>query len=77
MTAADFAAWLASAAPGDSIVYHLGQLDRDRGPLDAPNPEIEATASAAMAAWEAGEAHLFQRRCEDGREYLAVRRAVP
>jgi hypothetical protein len=62
MSASEFATWLAAAAPGDTIVYYLGDLGRDRsGTEAAPNPDIDATAIAAMQSFEAGAVHLVQR----------------
>jgi hypothetical protein len=76
MTRQEFATWLASAAPGHTIVYYAGSLAHDRGTDDAPNADIDATATAAMAAFDAGAVHLVQRRCKGGAEYLAVRRPL-
>jgi hypothetical protein len=86
VTAREFSEWLATAKPGDALVYAVGELgtDIDRGFIakNAGAPEAHALADAAYTAWKHGDAHLVQRRVgtmpANGKHgkfrYIAIRR---
>ncbi len=63
--------FLASAAPGERFAYYHGFLARDRGQFVVgedgltrfiESEEIAEIADTALAAAEAGEVHLVQRK---------------
>lgn len=67
--------------PGESVVYHRGNLVYDRGgilPQKYRTPEHDAIDASATIAWSlymAGKVHLVQRRLgANDYEYIAVRR---
>lgn len=68
----------ADAAPGEAIIYHVGQLARDRDKVASELPpgrrdDLEAVARRVMAMAEAGLGHLVQRRVAPMRcAYLLV-----
>ena len=76
-------AWLLTAEAGDVLEYHRGFLAIDRLPpgsrLHAQDAsELDRVAKAAMAAADAGRAHLVQRRHGEGDySYLIAARARP
>lgn len=83
LTEAALCAWLGTAAPGDTIVYHRGALARDICPqlnllLPDDRARVACLASRALKLAEAGLVHLVQRRrgFEDF-EYLAIARRRP
>jgi hypothetical protein len=79
--------------PGQSMVYHVGLLDSDRGAVPDEDVGVRHVAAAAWKANEAGKVHLTQRRVpavdeadrpliEDGKqrfcfEYIATGRSAP
>lgn len=73
--ALDFDGWLATAEPGDSIVYFSGHLAQERS---CAREAYVAPLRAAKDAWSAalkGKVTLVQARRKDGREgydYIAV-----
>ncbi len=73
--AVDFAKWLATAEPGDRIVYFSGHLAQERS---CAREAYVAPLRAAKDAWSAalkGKVTLVQCRRKDGREgydYIAV-----
>lgn len=77
MNRQDFDARVASAKPGEQIVYHTGAImfDRVYGPDFG---SVDNTAHAAFQACEAGKVHLTQHRL--GKHlfaYIAVKRPAP
>jgi hypothetical protein len=63
-----FAAWLETARPNETLIYHAG--------LNLQNADPDAVVSARKA-YNAGLVELVQRRQGGGKfEYLAVKRAV-
>ena len=86
MSELEFALWLKRSLPNSQIVYHRGNLARDRaGRLviegetvkQVPTVYSEAVAYVALAAWRAMKNHyvlLTQRKTGESRfEYLATR----
>jgi hypothetical protein len=78
-----FFAWVAQAAPGETLVYHRGFLGIDIGPGisrfgEPDRRRLLGLAQAALSAFEAGLVHLVQVRLEPDRfAYLAVARRKP
>lgn len=74
---------LADAAPGDTIVYHVGLLARDRDKIVTTlfpdrRDELEIVARRAWQMAEAGLVHLLQRRVADECfAYLVIVRPRP
>ena len=74
MTADAFAAWVDAAAPGESVVSHVGLLMLARAEGRAP----PGLAWLAMRCAAAGLVSLVQRRLESGQcQYIAQRRRPP
>lgn len=79
----DLSAWVAQAAPDDSLEYHRGFLAVDRTPFGEPMSASERnllvrTSLRAMLLADAGFIHLVQRRFGSDRfSYLAVARRPP
>lgn len=72
-----FLARVENANPGETIVYHIGSIMRDRA-TGAHFPEVHSTACAAWEMMEAGKVVLLQRRIEPGLyEYRAKKLAPP
>ena len=74
MTRASFLANLATAKPGDKIVYHTGLLMMDRmfGPTFQ---NVHAIGTAALEAWDENRVHLVQKRIAPGVcAYIAIKR---
>ena len=74
MTRASFLADLATAKPGDKIVYHTGLLMMDRmfGPTFQ---NVHAIGTAALEAWDENRVHLVQKRIAPGVcAYIAIKR---
>ena len=77
----DVAVWFQSAKPGESLVYHTGNLAYDRHIDNQMLPSVlEAKRSLGAAArfllkrCEAREVHLLQRRVKkDVCDYIAVK----
>lgn len=71
----DFDGWLATAEPGDRVVYFSGHLAEERAKNGLSGT---AMLRAALAAWKAalaGKVTLIQRRRTNGRagyDYMAV-----
>ena len=71
--------WIATAAAGESLVYHEGLLIVDRsnsfGALSkTERARVHAVARRAWIASELGLVHLFSKRLAEGRyRYIAVR----
>lgn len=78
--ALDFDGWLATAEPGDRVVYFSGHLAEERAKNGLSRT---AMLRAALAAWKAalaGKVTLIQRRRADGRagyDYMAVAGQFP
>ncbi len=78
----EFALWLRHSLPNSQIVYHRGNLSRDRAGNLVFNGETvsEAVEYVASAAWRAMENHhilLTQRKVgEASFEYLATRTSL-
>jgi hypothetical protein len=76
-------AWIAQAAPGETLVYHRGFLAVDAtGDVSNLTPERQRTlrgvAAAALRAAEQGLVHLVQARLgPDQFAYIAIARARP
>jgi hypothetical protein len=74
---------LADATPGDTIVYHIGLLARDRDKIvtmlmPERRDELEIVARRAWQMAEAGLVHLLQRRVADECfAYLVIVRPRP
>lgn len=74
-----FTSWLATALPGESLVYHHGHLaaDRDRLTKALPEPLRLELIRIAERAWtwaEKGLVVLVQRRLGAGRiAYVAIK----
>jgi ferric-dicitrate binding protein FerR (iron transport regulator) len=75
MTRVSFLAEVATARPGDEIIYHTGLLMMDR--MFGPEfQNVHAIATAAMEAWKEGRVHLVQKRVARGIcAYIAIKRA--
>lgn len=82
-TANELADFLSTAKPGDSAVYHIGNLGRARNVQCKDFPEHERReigqlAGFAWRAYEDGLVHLMQRRVEPNVcEYIVVMRPTP
>ena len=80
VTADDLNVWLASARPGQHLVYHVGNLARDRAPRiknGNRTPEalrLDLVAEAVWKARQAGGVALAQCRVMGGCEYLVIKR---
>ncbi|WP_050519585.1 hypothetical protein [Pseudorhodobacter antarcticus] len=78
-----FCAWVAQAAPGETLVYHRGFLAVDTfGSASPLSPErrstLRRTADAALRAAEQDLVHLVQARIgPDQFAYIAVARRKP
>jgi hypothetical protein len=75
MNRQDFDARVASAKPGEPIVYHTGAIMFDRV---FGGTSVDDVAKAAFQAMEAGKVHLTQHRL--GKHlfaYIAVKRPAP
>lgn len=73
--AVDFAKWLATAEPGDKVVYFSGHLAQERATNGLSRTALLRNAQAAWQAALAGKVTLVQARRKDGREgydYIAV-----
>jgi hypothetical protein len=85
MAPKDFTAWLADAAKGASVIYHTGNVARDRkawtdrdGIKHKPIAGLDALAKAIARAAEGGVVALVQRRlAPDQWQYSAIRTAPP
>ena len=85
MSELEFALWLKRSLPNSQVVYHRGNLARDRAGKfmcedeTVPTVYSDAVEFVAMAAWQAMENHevlLTQRKLgKVGFEYLANRTA--
>ena len=85
MSELEFALWLKRSLPNSQVVYHRGNLARDRAGKfvceaeTVPTVYSDAVEFVALAAWQAMENHevfLTQRKLEKvGFEYLAKRTA--
>lgn len=76
-------AWIAQAAPGETLVYHRGFLAVDATSVISKLPAeqqraLRLVASAALRAAEQGLVHLVQARIgPDQFAYIAIARARP
>jgi hypothetical protein len=76
-------AWIAQAAPGETLVYHRGFLALDATSIISKLPAehqraLRLMASAALRAAEQGLVHLVQARIgPDQFAYIAIARARP
>ena len=61
-TAKDFLYWFDKARPGDTIVYHVGDLPYDRLGGSAEAKTIEEKAATAFEYARTNELHLLQAR---------------
>lgn len=92
MSALEFKRWVATAAYGAHITYHVGDIGRDKAgyPIegtvrfadhtegDANARLLKQIAHAAMDASDAGAVDLVQRRIGPREfEYIAIRRRAP
>ncbi len=85
MSELEFALWLKRSPPDSQVVYHRGNLARDRAGKfvcedeTVPTVYSDAVEFVALAAWQAMENHevlLTQRKLgKFGFEYLAKRTA--
>ena len=75
----EFKSWLNIAKPGDSYVYASGiavmgdiswSLKEDKAWVE----KIRLVQRAALAAYQDGQVHLFQKRNGNGFDYIAQRR---
>lgn len=55
----DFLAWLSNAKAGDRIVYHVGNIGRDRTVQIFPNDETVELNAIADIAWKAAAPKYF------------------
>ena len=75
-----FSAWLAQAAPGDTLEYHRGFLTLDRSGIGLASEHrhlrtLNLLARRAYDLAERGLVHLVQRRiADDAFSYLAIAR---
>ena len=76
-------AWIAQAAPGETLVYHRGFLAVDATSVISKLPAeqqrtLRLVASAALRAAEQGLVHLVQARIgPDQFAYIAIARPKP
>lgn len=76
-------AWIAQAAPGETLVYHRGFLAVDATSVVSKLPAeqqrtLRLVASAALRAAEQGLVHLVQARIgPDQFAYIAIARSRP
>lgn len=76
-------AWIAQAAPGETLVYHRGFLAVDATSVTSKLPSeqkraLRLVASAALRAAEQGLVHLVQARIGPDRfAYIAIARTKP
>lgn len=67
-----------TAVPGEWIVYHVGDIQRDLGNhiqfTEFEHERIRGTIRKAMQLWKEGLVHLVQKRVARGFEYIAIRR---
>ena len=76
----EFRRWFLKAAPGDGVIYYLGDLAYDRQWSDNNSSSLSMMASEILAMAQRGEIHLLQKRIKattpltrDHFEYRAVR----
>lgn len=73
-TTKEFLYWFDKARPGDTIVYHVGDLPYDRIGGSAEAKAIEEVAATAFEFARTSELHLLQARVGAGVfEYRAVK----
>jgi len=82
LTEIKFCAWLAQAAPGDTLEYYRGFLMVDRIPRgrlpEGDRTELMRIARRALWAAEQGLVHLVQKRHgADDYSYVAIARPRP
>ncbi len=83
LTEVALCAWVGTAAPGDSLVYHQGYLAIDAGAggawrTPAQRHELRRVASRAWQLAQEGRVHLMQRWCADAvYSYILVVRPRP
>ena len=78
MTRQEFESRLKAAHPGEKIIYHFGNLMRDRK-VGGTFGVVDDVAYAAWKACEEGTVDLVQRRVAhmDVFDYVAVKRKPP
>jgi hypothetical protein len=77
MARATFEEYVASAKPGDQIIYHVGLLWWDTN-FGIDFMKAWNTRKAAWEAMEAGKVTLVQKKLSDGIwSYIAVKRKTP
>lgn len=82
-TADSFNKRIGTATPGEWVVYHVGDIQRDLSNhlqfTEFEHDRIRKVAKKAMRLSEDGLVHLVRRRVANGFEYIAIRRdtAVP
>lgn len=64
-TIEEYVAWVEQARPGETLVYYVGELGRDRGQYGPkmewlPNPAVEELAKLVYRDWELGLVELTQ-----------------
>jgi hypothetical protein len=65
--------WLKAAAPRSQFTYFVGNLSEEA----AYSKEIMKLQLEALAAWEAGEVELIQRKLSTGGyEYIMIKRVA-
>lgn len=76
-----FEDWIETAESGNSFVYHIGFLVRDRGyglftyEKDARQHSVDAMGDMAYGFYESGDVWLFQKRFAPcAWLYMAIRR---
>lgn len=74
MYAPDLQDFIDTARPGDSVVYHVGNLARERQRPTNRSIFVNASARTAWAAYQAGKVFLTQKRVDEDRcQYIATR----
>lgn len=89
MNVSEFRRWVATARPGERLLYHQGDLMRDRGGFDAERRgkaqrdlteaqrNLSRLADEVRDAQEAGFVTLVQKRVDEGvYHYFAERTMV-
>jgi hypothetical protein len=77
MTRLEFERALPTMKPGEVIVYHTGNLLKDRN-MGPDFMRVENVARAAWVAMEAGELHLVQiKKGDDVWDYCGIMRPKP
>lgn len=67
-----------NARPGESFVYHVGNLSADRVTPDRFHTPFEAVARRMLHLYERGFVDLVQRKIDaDVYEYIAIRKREP